>query len=113
MFETKHHWLLPVIFPDHVSHCDVKMEGCVAVSAGDVNVRTAQASGHSLSLKLKSNPEDSHYLLATLANCSSSLVALNTNRTEALKELAEAADNKGDETKNIGMDNSRSGISAQ
>ena len=62
----------PVIFPDHLCHCDVQLAGATPVSAGFCTA-SGEAYGQATSLKnhdgtdLKSRPEDSQLLALFLS----------------------------------------------
>ena len=102
MFEDeKSHWRFPVLFPEHVTHSQMAMEGAKPVSGGFVNLKDFTVYGESKSLKMKSNPRDAEWIIATLANCSSSLIALNVNHAEDLREAAEEAMKTDNETKPV------------
>ena len=54
----KHHSLfMPVIFPDHISHSQVKLEDCELVSGGFYDDRTGSVYGRAESVGLKPNKE--------------------------------------------------------
>lgn len=64
IFEN-HSQILPVVFPDHITHSDIKIENAKPVSAGFVDVSYGgfcTVYGKSTSLKLDSRPVDSSIL---------------------------------------------------
>lgn len=79
--DNKTKWLHAVIFADALTHSEITVEGCKAVSAGFFNARQCQSFGESVSLTLKSKPEDYLLLVATLTDNSAALNLINCNRT--------------------------------
>ena len=67
----------PVVFPDHITHDQVKVEGFAPVSAGFVDVRNCMAFGESKSLGLKSNPDDTMLLTLFLGGTEALLAHWN------------------------------------
>lgn len=77
MFEAATGHKFPVIFPDMITHADVRVEGMKVVSAGDVISDTGECIGRSASLNLAPASGDSLLVLATLTNNSSLLYWAN------------------------------------
>lgn len=60
---------MPILFPDHVTHSTIKIEGAEPVSAGFINTTTGEVFGLSESLKLEPNEEiDAELCLRVLSN---------------------------------------------
>ncbi len=84
MFENQSGALFPVLFPDHVTHDQIKLEGMQPVSAGFVHPGNGLVSGMSESLKLQSKIEDELWLKAALTNNGTQITMLNIERAESL-----------------------------
>lgn len=54
---------LPILFPEHVTHKQVSVEGAIAISAGFYNTSSMVAYGKSESLNLESVPDRDSKLL--------------------------------------------------
>ncbi len=62
---TDHKLIMPIMFPDHITHSQVKIEGCEAVSAGYYHLNSIGSVviyGDSKSLNLLSRSNDKIYL---------------------------------------------------
>lgn len=71
-------WLSAVIFPDDLTHSQVRAEGARPISAGFVDPGSGDVFGKSESLGLHSNPNDHPFLVATLTNNQALLITLNS-----------------------------------
>lgn len=79
---------LPVFFPENVTHSEVKLEGCVPVSGGFVNMQTFEACGSSQSLGLKPDFEaDSNLIQLLLGGRFETMWALYQDADENKKQL--------------------------
>ena len=59
--------VMPVIFPDHITHSQMLMQSAVPISAGFINMQTFDAYSNSESLKLKPHPLDTQILQMALS----------------------------------------------
>lgn len=70
---------MPLIFNEHISHCEVKIDGAFAVSAGFINTSNHKVYGKSDSLGLSPHSEDEHYLSLSLIGMGTSCFVDNFN----------------------------------
>lgn len=80
MFHSEHCALWPVVFPDHVAHSAVKVEGMHPIGAGFVNPQTGECFGKSDSLKLESHADDALWVGLLLTNRTAEMLLLNAER---------------------------------
>lgn len=62
--------VMPVVFPDHITHSQIKIENAKPISAGFLNFESGLpiAYGESESLNLRSSPMDSMVLTRLILN---------------------------------------------
>lgn len=85
--------MMPIIFPDVVCPCDVKVEGAELVSAGFFNARTCECYGHSESIRIQlakarkdttpsiSRPEDSVWIGRTIVGLDATMAYVDLEQT--------------------------------
>jgi hypothetical protein len=78
---------MPVVFTEHTTHSEVKLEGHVATSAGFFNIEKLQTFGESRSLALAPMPGDEMLIAACLSGTFESSWALLQDFDENAKRL--------------------------
>jgi len=68
----------PVVFPDHITHSDVKIPGMTPASAGFVDSRSIRVYGKSESLNLEPAPGDEARLICLFTGKEALLPMLNS-----------------------------------